>query len=171
MVYFDMEILSEIKRLWMVQLPSEKFNVAWFKLAEFVGRKEKERAFALFRLLVHALPDAAFAAQLEGDLFLAFKDERAVDAYKRSAGLYEESGRFLEAATLYERMVIPQSPEFFKKLLFLYNELAHEPKMAHCATNLVRVLLDAGSRWLKILLFRRHISLGCARFYRQLLIR
>lgn len=88
----------------MVPLPSEKFNIAWFKLAEFVGRKDKERAFTLFRLLVHALPDAAFVAQLEGDLLLAFKDERAAELYKRAALMYEEAGRVSDATAVYERM-------------------------------------------------------------------
>jgi predicted negative regulator of RcsB-dependent stress response len=81
--------------------PVDKFNVAWFKLAEFVGRKEKERALSVYRLLSHSLPDDAFAAQLEGDLFLAFcDDERAVDAYQKAARLYEKNGQYDHAALL-----------------------------------------------------------------------
>ena len=41
------------------------YSVAWFKLAEFVTRKEKERAFGVYRLLSHSIADRAFAAQLE----------------------------------------------------------------------------------------------------------
>ena len=68
-----------------------KFNVAWFKLAEFVGRKEKERALGVYRLLSHSLPDDAFAAQLRGRFLMAFYDEKAVDAYVKAARLYEKN--------------------------------------------------------------------------------
>ena len=58
----------------MKHLPSDKYNVAWFKLAECVARGEKEKALGVYRLLVHSLDEPAFIRQLEGDLLLAFKD-------------------------------------------------------------------------------------------------
>jgi len=128
----------------MAHLSSEKFNVAWFKLAEFVGRKEKERALTLYRLLVHSLPDGAFAAQLEGDLLLAFKDDKAIEAYKRSAQLYEDAGRYMEAALIYEQLVslMPQSCEIFQRMLNVYKIVAHEFKIVRCAATLIRLLLQ-----------------------------
>ena len=58
----------------MKQIPSDKYNVAWFTLAECVSRGEKVRAMSLYRLLVHSIKDGAFACQLKGDLLLAFRD-------------------------------------------------------------------------------------------------
>jgi len=130
----------------MVQLSSEKFNVAWFKLAEFVGRKEKERAMILYRLLVHSLSDQAFAAQLEGDLFLAFRDEKVIEAYKRAVTLYEESGRLIQAVAVYEQLVTlvaqDQALELYAKMLSLYKVLAYESKMARCAAHLITLLFQ-----------------------------
>ncbi len=79
---------------------SEKCNVAWFKLAEFVGRKEKERALAVYRLLAYSLSNDAFTAQLEGDLLLAFEDAKAFELYDRAARLYERNGQHEHAAHL-----------------------------------------------------------------------
>jgi len=129
----------------MPQLVSEKFNVAWFKLAEFVQRKEKERALALYRLLVHSVLDAALILQLEGDLLLAFKDEKAVELYKRAALLYEETGRHLEAVLVYEHIakIVPPSLELTEKMFHLYTLLGHETKKTRCAAQIVRILLEA----------------------------
>lgn len=128
----------------MAQLISEKFNVAWFKLAEFVNRKEKERALALYRLLIHSLSDKALIVQLEGDLLLAFKDEKSIEVYKRAAILYEESGRLLQAALVYEHLanVSPAQTEFLEKVLRIYISLSYEVKMAHCSAQLIRLLFN-----------------------------
>lgn len=75
----------------MTMLPSETSNIAWFKLAECVTRKEKERALTILRLLVHSFNDPAFAAQLEGDILRAFSDEKAGESYRRAQQLYEQS--------------------------------------------------------------------------------
>ena len=53
--------------------PSDKYTIAWFKLAECVAKGEKEKAFGVYRLLMHSLEDQAYAYQLEGDLLDAFK--------------------------------------------------------------------------------------------------
>lgn len=126
----------------MVQLTSEKCNVAWFKLAEFVSRKEKERAFAIYRLMVHALQDNALAAQLEGDLMAAFKDQRAIEAYKRSIAQYEISGRLFEAALVSEQLialiVIP-SQELLMKLHGLYQLLGNQRALVRLERQLKRL--------------------------------
>lgn len=125
----------------MTQLVSEKFNVAWFKLAELVNRKEKERALSLYRLLVYALLDKALILQLEGDLLLAFKDEKAIDLYKRAAMLHEETGRYNEAVLLYEHMlkVAPPTVEHLEKMLQLYTLLSYDAKKARIEHRLARL--------------------------------
>lgn len=129
----------------MPQLASEKFNVAWFKLAEFVQRKEKERALAIYRLLVHSVLDTALISQLEGDLLLSFKDEKAIDLYKRAAFQYEQAGRYLEAALVYEHIIKITAPslELVEKLFQWYDLIAYHTKKARCAAHLVRMLMEA----------------------------
>jgi hypothetical protein len=39
--------------------------VAWFKLADLITRKEKEKALNLYRLLSHSFEDRAYALQVE----------------------------------------------------------------------------------------------------------
>lgn len=125
----------------------DKSNVAWFKLAEFVGRKEKERALGVYRLLSHSLPDSAFAAQLEGDLFMAFNDEKALEAYSRSAKLYEKNGRSAHAALIYEQMIMikPENKDYFIQAIKLYELLKNQAKVARCASQLVRLLIKHSS--------------------------
>ncbi|MBY0109504.1 MAG: hypothetical protein K2X90_00090 [Candidatus Babeliaceae bacterium] len=127
--------------------PGEKFNVAWFKLAEFVGRKEKERALGVYRLLSHSLPDDAFAAQIEGDLLMAFGDEKAVDAYQKAAWLYEKSNQFDHAALLYEQMLMlkPENRDFLVQALKLYQLVKNDVKIVRCASQLARLLIKHGA--------------------------
>ena len=58
----------------MKQVALGKTSLAWFKLAEFVTRGEKERALSIFRLLAHSIRHDALVVQLEGDILLAFDD-------------------------------------------------------------------------------------------------
>lgn len=90
----------------MTLLPSEKSNIAWFKLAEFVYRKEKERALGLVRLLSHAVPSPALVAQLEGDLLWSFGDEKALELYEKAARTYTHDGRASDAQMLYRQLAI-----------------------------------------------------------------
>lgn len=110
----------------MRQLPSDKYNVAWFKLAEFVVRGEKERALGLYRLLVHSFDDKALAYQLEGDLLLSFKDiVAAQEKYICAAQVYKAGGRLIESAAIYEHLhtLAPQQEDFLYTLLELYQIL------------------------------------------------
>lgn len=90
----------------MGHLSTDKYSVAWFKLAEFVARGEKERALGLFRLLAHSFEDAALSAQLEGDLLLAFHDVAAYKSYERAAIEYQKTDRVYNAAAVYEHLVL-----------------------------------------------------------------
>lgn len=125
----------------MKHLPSEKYNVAWFKLAECVARGEKEKALGVYRLLIHSLEDPALICQLEGDLLLSFKDLQAVDKYIAAASLYQKNNKLNEAAALYEHVVslVPDSENYLSKLIDLYQELEFAP--AQLYQRVVLVLL------------------------------
>lgn len=90
----------------MRYIPTDKYTVAWFKLAECVAKGEKEKAFGVYRLLTHSLEDKAYAQQLEGDLLGAFQDERALEKYEHAAQLYMANNRWKEAIALYEELAI-----------------------------------------------------------------
>src|SRR5581483_10243003 len=107
----------------MRQLPSDKYNVAWFKLAEFVARGERERALGLYKLLAHSFDNYALAYQLEGDILLSFKDtESACQQYHTAAILYKNKECFIEAAALYEHLIIlePQNHDNILQCIELY---------------------------------------------------
>lgn len=110
----------------MKHLPSDKYNIAWFKLAEFVSRGEKERALGIYRLLVHSFNDKALAAQLAGDLFLAFNDHKeACVRYTHAAELYVLEGRIRQAAAVFEHLIAlhPSSHEYIRTIFRLYIQL------------------------------------------------
>ncbi len=138
---------SVVEKSLVDNIPFDKFNVAWFKLAEFVGRKEKERALGVYKLLSHSLLDDAFAAQLEGDLFMAFHDEKAVDAYQRAAKLYEKNGQLAHAALVYEQMMAiqPENKEYLIQALKLYEAIKNDVKIARCASQLARIMIKNNS--------------------------
>ncbi len=80
----------------------ETSSVAWFKLAEYVGRGERERALNLYRLLTHSLVDQAFIKKLEADLWIAFDAKEAEECYKSAAYLYKIAGKHTEAFLMYQ---------------------------------------------------------------------
>lgn len=117
----------------MRYLPSDKYNVAWFKLAECVARGERERALGVYRLLAHSFDDPAFASQLEGDILVAFSDGvGAVEKYKESVELYKSSGRMLEAAAVGEHILVlvSEKQESIELLIELYKGLGNDHKTA-----------------------------------------
>ncbi len=100
-----------------------KHSVAWFKIAEFVSRGEKERALAVYRLLAHTLEDPAFVQQLEADILLAFHDDTAFEHYGKAAFLYIKTGKYSETAAIYEHLIMlePSNQDQLKMLVELYN--------------------------------------------------
>ena len=86
-----------------MQKPSS--TIAWFRLAEFVDRREKERALGMYRLLAHSVQDKAVATQLQGDLLKAFDDERALSTYEEAATMFARSDRIEQAVLLYEQAI------------------------------------------------------------------
>jgi hypothetical protein len=97
-------------------------NVAWFKLAEFVSRGEKERTLSMYRLLAHSFDDPALIKQLEGDLLLTFKDEAGYTSYEEAARLYLANNKTLQAIALYEYLMaaFPAHELYRERLLDLY---------------------------------------------------
>jgi tetratricopeptide (TPR) repeat protein len=128
----------------MRQVPADKYNVAWFKLAEFVARGEKERALGIYRLLVHSFNDRAFSYQLEGDLLWSFSDEVAVDKYLSAAQLYQKEGRLPEAIGVYELLVSikPENERFIQTLFQLYQETNNKERLLATADMLSEILLE-----------------------------
>ena len=141
----------------MKHVPSEKYNIAWFKLSECVARGEKERALGVYRLLSHSIDDAAFAAQLEGDLLLAFNDDGAMEKYCDAAKLYKKKQRFVEAAAVYEHLLTLQSEvdDHILNLILLYEILNFSEKFEyHLKTTIDRLSNDENSTGLNTFLVK-----------------
>jgi tetratricopeptide (TPR) repeat protein len=120
----------------MKQWYSEKYSIAWFKLAECVSRGEREKAFGVFRLLSHSLNDTAFAIKLEGDIFWAFKDNpNAIAKYKQAALMYLNQKKYREASSMYEQIVMLDAHEVLAatKLIELYGLLGNQSKLKQSA--------------------------------------
>jgi hypothetical protein len=98
------EALKEPKTM-VEHMPKGESNIAWFRLAEFVKRKEKERALCLYKLLAHSIADRAVSIQLQGDLYRAFDDTRAIDSYTQAVTLYQKSGREAQSTNLCEHVI------------------------------------------------------------------
>jgi hypothetical protein len=115
----------------MKQVPPDKYTIAWFKLAEFVARGEKERALGIYRLLCYSFDDKAFAHQLEGDILWAFNDSQASDRYFQAAQLYKQDNRILQAAAVYEHLATlhSESIEYMQSVVELYTLLNDTHKM------------------------------------------
>lgn len=88
-------------------------NVAWFKLAEFIRRGEKERALSLYRLLTHSLADKSFLKKLEADIWFVFDVQQAQILYENAANLYKQEGNIIQALMIFEQLAL-QFPKNFQ---------------------------------------------------------
>lgn len=80
--------------------------IAWFKLAQFIERGERERALGMFRLLTHAVAQQAFTNQLEGDLLLAFDNlDQAREQYIKATQLYAHESDYNSAISIFEHLL------------------------------------------------------------------
>lgn len=130
-----------------MNIPADKYNVAWFKLAECVSRREKERALGVYRLLAHSFDDKAFACQLEADIFSAFDDTvMAKSRYDRAIMLYKKEKRFLESAAVTEHMhfIYPNDRSYLEMLIDVYGILRIKSKVVVYLGKLVFLLLADG---------------------------
>ncbi len=128
----------------MRYVPNDKYTIAWFKLAECVAKGEKEKAFGVYRLLMHSLEDQAYAYQLEGDLLHAFEDERAVEKYAHAAHLYTVTQRYKDAAQLYMILIflVPNEQRYVFKLLELYKEHLKQELLVKKLNELIDTLFE-----------------------------
>jgi tetratricopeptide (TPR) repeat protein len=105
----------------MKTLASESYTVAWFKIADFVSRGEKERALHMYPLLMHSISEPAISYQLEGDILLSFDDMTALECYRKAVELYKKSGKVRQAIGVYEHAsLFVDDEKIFKELLDLY---------------------------------------------------
>lgn len=105
---------------------NDKYTIAWFKLAEFIARGEKERALGVYRLLSHSFEDRAFAQQLAGDIFISFGDTAlAIERYCQAAQLYMQQGKKVQAAAIYEHLIMLDASglHYYKNLIVLYADM------------------------------------------------
>lgn len=104
----------------MKQYVGEK-SVAWFKLAECIGRGEKERALSLYRLLTYSFQDQAFIKKLEADIIATFDKELAAKEFMHAAHLYHTRGDSKEAMFIYELLsdFFPEKTEYIECLIDL----------------------------------------------------
>jgi len=124
-------------------LASGSYNVAWFKLADFVSRGEKERALNIHRLLMHSVQDVAIAYQLEGDILLAFDDDAALDRYHVAANLYKKSGKIQQAISVYEHVSLFKEDEnIYEALLDIYIFIQHNPGTLETFSKFAKVCLQ-----------------------------
>jgi hypothetical protein len=125
-------------------LPVQRATIAWFKLAEFVTRKEKERAIVALKLLSHSIADKACSLLIEADLLHAFKDERAIVAYERSAQLYVDRQEPAQGAFIYEHLA-----QLTGDMSYLYTAMqvcAQErfiETWSRCAAQVGRLLIES----------------------------
>lgn len=128
----------------MKQVVSEKYNVAWFKLADCIARGEKEKALGVYRLLSHSLDDKALACQLHADILLSFNDEQAEAMYKKAADMYKEQEHYLQAAAVYEHLVTlqPHNLTYRITMIELYQHLAIQTKVMEYVEKLIIYLLE-----------------------------
>lgn len=140
----------------MKVVASDLYNVAWFKLADFVARGEKERALSVHKLLMHSVADAAIPYQLEGDILLAFDDSSALDRYHIAANLYKKSGKMKQAASVYEHVcMFKQDIKILEALFDVYLILQDYEAMLITFTSLAQLCLKKDDSKFILHLFHR----------------
>lgn len=117
----------------MKQVLARKYNVAWFKLAECIARREKERALGVYRLLSHSFENQALVHQLEGDIMLAFNNhEAAIGKYMQAATLYEQQEEHMQAIAVYDHMLmLAYHADIVKKMIALYSAVSDHQCMMY----------------------------------------
>lgn len=101
---------------------SKSSCVAWFKLADLISRKEKEKALNLYRLISHSFDDKAYALQVEADILWSLEDNAALEKYTQAAYLYKKEKKLLSSAAVYEHLLTlePENIDYLKSLILLY---------------------------------------------------
>ena len=129
----------------MKQLSEDKYQIAWFKLSEFIRRRQKERALGMYKLLMHSVEDDAFAKQVEADLLLFFEESSAIDSYIEAAQMYQKKNKLAQATAIYEQLVLlqPQNSTFIKKLFHFYEQLNHPTRIFFSVNRFIEPIIHA----------------------------
>lgn len=103
----------------------QKYVIAWFKIAEYVNRGEKERALGVYQLLSHSIDDQALALQIKGDILYACNDQRCIEIYEKTVESYLQQKKLMQAAVVLEQIVLidPTNTVSIGKLIELYRML------------------------------------------------
>ena len=142
----------------MKLLSSGSYNIAWFKLADFVSRGEKERALTVYKLLMHSIPDEAFAYRLEGDILLAFDDNSAIDRYHSAATIYKKNKNYQKAIAVYEHIALfKNNLKTLEALLDVYDVLSDQIKLIYTYSRFA--LLAVQTKNFGLLINRLHLYL------------
>ncbi|MGZ6251383.1 MAG: hypothetical protein ACXWL2_05105 [Candidatus Chromulinivorax sp.] len=142
----------------MKLVASRLHNIAWFKLADFVTRGEKERALHSYRLLMHSITDKAFALQLEADILLAFHDPFAVDKYCAAAQMYQQQGDLQKAIAVYEYvLLLKEDITVLQALLDVYEQISDSKGLIKIFTKFAIVAVQTKS--FALLINRLHFYL------------
>ena len=85
---------------------STKSCIAWFKLAEFVEKKEKEKALVLYRLLARSINNNAFGLHLLGTLHQSFNNyDEACNNLILALNIYYQDNPEM-VITIYETIIL-----------------------------------------------------------------
>jgi hypothetical protein len=98
----------------------KKSCIAWFKLAEFVDRKEKEKALMLYNLLSKSLNNQSFSLTLLGTIYNYFEEPHESKKYLDKALELEQELSLEIIIAIKEYLIfnkLNQNPEFIKRLV------------------------------------------------------
>lgn len=131
-------------------LPKEaevQSNVAWFKLAEFIRRGEKERALSLYRLLIHSISDEPFLKKLEADIWFLFSPKKSEVYYHEAAHAYLKADKKMEALFIFELLGerYPVSSQYYEQVIRLAGDLDDQEKKKNYQKKLYQSHLKNGA--------------------------
>jgi len=96
--------------------------LAWFKIAEALLNREREKAFFYCKLLSHSLSSEAFRSQIIGDIHTCIGEiSFALQAYKNAFLLYEKNNNIHGMSIIFFRTLSIDN-DFGKSLLQTYLE-------------------------------------------------
>jgi hypothetical protein len=113
-------------------------SLAWYKIADLIAKKEKEKALSVYRLLSHSFHDKAYILQVEGDILWALDDPGAIAKYKQAALLYRKEQRLIHAISVCEHLLVQNKAEIeiYRILIELYIETNAKEKCNECLFDL-----------------------------------
>ena len=117
-------------------------SIAWYKLADLISRREREKALNVYRLLAHSFEDRAYVLQLEADILLYLDDDGAKEKYKQAAFLYKKEKRWINAISVCEHLLFrdPDNFDLLSMLIDFYAIVDWEDKFTQRLTSIFKLL-------------------------------